>query len=49
MEWGEDQKKEAEERVAENSLEPVSEQERDGFETQAASYWNSFYQQHQNK
>lgn len=49
VEWGEEQKRGAEEKVAENSHDLVAEGEREGYETAAAEYWDNFYQQHQNK
>ena len=49
VEWGEEQKREAEEKVAENSHDLVAEEEREGYEAAAAEYWDNFYQQHQNK
>ena len=76
VEWGEDQRREAEEKVEENSKQPVPAKERGQlqelfrihslhlpsmcsilppppppacYESGAADYWDSFYQQHQNR
>lgn len=80
MEWGEDQRREAEEKVEENSKQPAPTEERGWpqelflihslhlpsmcsifnppflcpsppacYESGAADYWDSFYQQHQNR
>lgn len=73
MEWGEEQRKEAEKKVVKNSLQLVSEPLRGQrvvylvlygttdavtvhvfvfsakYECEAAEYWDTFYQQHQNR
>ena len=49
IEWGEEQKKEAEQKVTENSQDLVPHQEREEFDSNASLYWDNFYQQHQNK
>jgi SAM-dependent methyltransferase len=49
VKWEEDQRRDAEGKVKENSQEPVPDALREEYEMDAASYWDSFYQQHQNR
>ena len=49
VEWGEEQKRAAEERVAENSSEVLPDEEGQQYEVESAGYWDSFYQQHHNR
>lgn len=49
VEWDEERKREAEEKVTQNSKQPVPDEDRKKFEDEAAGYWDSFYGQHQNR
>ena len=49
MEWGSDQAQQAEERVRENSIDPLPSDVTMKYEVDAPQHWDTFYQQHQNR
>ncbi|XP_034243186.1 tRNA N(3)-methylcytidine methyltransferase METTL2 [Thrips palmi] len=49
VEWDEEQQKQAQMKVAENSEKLVPEENRQKFEDDANKYWDSFYNNHQNR
>lgn len=49
VEWDEEQQKQAQKKVAENSEKLVPEENRQKFEEEANKYWDSFYNNHQNR
>ncbi len=49
VEWGSEQERSAEEKVQANSSELLPQEDSAQYETGAAGYWDSFYEQHQNR
>lgn len=49
VEWGSEEERSAEEKVKANSSVVLPPDDSARYETGAAGYWHSFYQQHQNK
>lgn len=47
VEWDEEQRKLADEKVAANSRVTMSEEEKNAYENNAAGHWDSFYTTHQ--
>jgi len=49
VQWGEEQVREAEEKLKKNSVTQLSEEQASKYEEEASDYWNAFYGAHENK